>query len=113
MNQTRDSENKGKSEHNNTPSSSKGDGETLGSDVLREELNQLQAEFGKLLKTFSSFADKATSSGLREGRGAVERVGEQAVEVRDRLAEQIKAKPMMAIGIAAAAGFLLAAMRRK
>ena len=80
-------------------------------DALRQDVQSLQADVSALLKTVAAFTEGAAEKGLREGRNAAEKASWKAEEAKNQLETQIRARPMAAIGIAAAAGFLIAALR--
>ena len=92
--------------------------------ALREQLNQLTAALEEVAKAEGAEAIKAASEAARriagqtsqladEFAGAAHAAAAAAGQGRSQLEGAIRDKPLMAVSLAAAAGFLLATLMRR
>jgi ElaB/YqjD/DUF883 family membrane-anchored ribosome-binding protein len=91
----------------------------LGTEPLavREQLEQLAAALEDMAKAESAEAIKAARESARrlarEAADLVDDVAGKAGQRRNELEGQIRARPWLAVSLAAAAGFLLASLVRR
>ncbi len=99
----------------NTPSSASGNG-TPGKtdlDTLKNDLKAVREDLATLLKDTGNLAAQQAKVAADKGRALADDAGEKAVEYREAVADKVREHPLAAIGIALAAGFVLASMSRK
>ena len=91
--------------------------------ALKDQLKELAAALEQVGKTEGAEAAKAVADKARKTLSRANELVEDlalggdkakraAIEGREHLEESIRKQPLLAIGIAAAAGFLLASLRR-
>jgi ElaB/YqjD/DUF883 family membrane-anchored ribosome-binding protein len=98
-----------------TPSSASGNG-TPGKadfDTLKSDMKALREDLATLLKDTGTLAAQQAKFAGTKGREIAEDAGEKAIEYRDAVADKVKDHPFAALGIALAAGFVLASLNRK
>lgn len=98
-----------------TPTSTPGNG-TPGKtdfDTLKNDMKALREDLATLLKDTGAFAASQAKVAGDKGRALASDAGDKAVEYRDAVADKVREHPFAAIGIALAAGFVLASMSRK
>jgi ElaB/YqjD/DUF883 family membrane-anchored ribosome-binding protein len=79
-------------------------------EALKNDMKALRADLAALLKDTGAVAsDEAKRAAARAGKLA-EGARDQASEYRDALEDKVREHPFAAVGIALAAGFILAAM---
>lgn len=82
-------------------------------DALKNDMKALRADLAALLQDTGKIAqDEARKVGAR-ARSVAEDAGEKAGEYRDALEDKVRDHPFAAVGIALAAGFVLASLARR
>lgn len=82
-------------------------------DALKNDMKALRADLAALLKDGGQVAsDEARKAGERVGEFAKDR-SKQALEYRDALGDKVREHPFAAIGIALAAGFVIASLSNR
>jgi len=71
-------------------------------DTLKSDMKALREDLATLIKVAGE-----------KSRALAEDAGEKAVEYREAVADKVREHPLAAIGIALAAGYVLAAMSRR
>jgi ElaB/YqjD/DUF883 family membrane-anchored ribosome-binding protein len=82
-------------------------------DTLKNDMKALREDLATLLKDTGAFASAQAKVAGEKGRALADDAGEKAVEYRDAVADKVREHPFAALGIALAAGFVLASMNRK
>lgn len=98
-----------------TPSSSSSNG-TPGKadfDTLKSDMKALREDLATLLKDTGTLAAQQAKVAADRGRAMADDAGEKAIEYRDAVADKVKQHPFAAVGIALAAGFVLASLSRR
>lgn len=98
-----------------TSSSASGNG-TPGKadfDTLKSDMKALREDLATLLKDTGSFAAQQAKVAGEKGRALADDAGERAIEYRDAVADKVREHPLAAVGIALAAGYLIASLARK
>jgi ElaB/YqjD/DUF883 family membrane-anchored ribosome-binding protein len=98
-----------------SPSNTSGNG-TPGKtdfDTLKADMKALREDLATLLKDTGAYASTQARAASLKGRELAEDAGEKAVEYRDAVADKVREHPLAAVGIALAAGFVLASLSRK
>jgi ElaB/YqjD/DUF883 family membrane-anchored ribosome-binding protein len=79
-------------------------------EALKNDMKALRADLAALVKDTGAVAsEEARKASERAGRMAKD-AGKQALEYRDALEDKVREHPFAAVGIALAAGFLVAAL---
>ncbi|HVY88695.1 MAG TPA: hypothetical protein VG942_07495 [Hyphomonadaceae bacterium] len=82
-------------------------------DALKNDMKALRADLAALLKDSGQVAsDEARKAGERVSEFAKDR-GKQALEYRDALGDKVREHPFAAVGIALAAGFVIASLTNR
>ena len=95
-----------------SPSSTSGNG-TPGKtdfDTLKSDMKALREDLATLLKDTGSLAAQQAKAAADKGRELASDAGDKAVEYRDVVADKVKEHPLAAVGIALAAGYILASL---
>ena len=95
-----------------TPSSASGNG-TPGKtdfDTLKSDMKALREDLATLLKDTGALAAQQAKAASVKGRELAEDAGEKAIEYRDAVADKVREHPLAAIGIALAAGYVIASL---
>lgn len=98
-----------------TPSSASGNG-TPGKtdfDTLKNDMKALREDLATLLKDTGALAAQQAKAAGAKGRELAEDAGEKALEYRDAVADKVRAHPFAAIGIALAAGYVIASLSNR
>jgi ElaB/YqjD/DUF883 family membrane-anchored ribosome-binding protein len=79
-------------------------------EALKNDMKALRADLAALVKDTGAIAsNEARKAGERAGRLAND-AGKQALEYRDAIEDKVREHPFAAVGIALAAGFVIAAL---
>jgi ElaB/YqjD/DUF883 family membrane-anchored ribosome-binding protein len=79
-------------------------------EALKNDMKALRADLAALVKDTGTIASQeARKAGERAGRMAND-AGKQALEYRDAIEDKVREHPFAAVGIALAAGFVIAAL---
>lgn len=82
-------------------------------DALKNDMKALRSDLAALLQDTGKIAqEEAKKVGARATKVA-EGAGKQAGEYRDALEDKVREHPFAAVGIALAAGFILASLSRR
>ena len=98
-----------------TPSSTSGNG-TPGKtdfDTLKADMKALREDLATLLKDTGALAQQQAKAAAAKGRELAEDAGEKALEYRDAVADKVREHPFAAIGIALAAGYVIASLSNR
>jgi ElaB/YqjD/DUF883 family membrane-anchored ribosome-binding protein len=79
-------------------------------DTLKNDMKALRADLAALLRDTSSLAQDQAKAAAAKGRALAEDAGDKAVEYKEAVADKVREHPMAAVGIALAAGFVLASL---
>jgi ElaB/YqjD/DUF883 family membrane-anchored ribosome-binding protein len=82
-------------------------------DTLKNDMKALREDLAALLKDTGSLASDQAKAAAAKGRALAEDAGERAVEYKEAVADKVREHPLAAVGIALAAGFVLASLSRK
>ena len=82
-------------------------------DTLTRDMLELREDHATLIKDTGAFAASQASVAGEKSRELAEDAGEKAIEYREAVADKVREHPLAAIGIALAAGYVLAAMSRR
>jgi ElaB/YqjD/DUF883 family membrane-anchored ribosome-binding protein len=93
--------------------SASGNGNPAGKtdlETLKNDVKALRADLAALLKDTGAIAAEQAKTAALRGRAMAEDAGEKAVEYRDAVADKVREHPFAAVGIALAAGFVIASL---
>lgn len=93
-----------------------GNGNTAGSpdlDTLKNDVKALRDDLATLLRDTGSVAQDQAKAYAAKGRALADDAGDKATEYKEAVADKVREHPIAAIGIALAAGFVLASLSRK
>jgi ElaB/YqjD/DUF883 family membrane-anchored ribosome-binding protein len=93
--------------------STPGNGNTAGKtdlETLKNDMKALRADLAALLRDTGSLAQEQAKTAAAKGRALAEDAGEKAVEYKEAVADKVREHPLAAVGIALAAGFVLASL---
>ena len=76
-------------------------------------MKALRADLAALVEDTGKVAQQEARRQMKRAEEAVEHAGERAGEYRDLLEDKVRDHPFAAVGIAVAAGFVLAALTRR
>ncbi len=79
-------------------------------ETLKNDMKALRADLAVLLKDTGALAAEQAKVAAAKGRALAEDAGDKAVEYRDAVADKVREHPFAAVGIALAAGFVLASL---
>jgi ElaB/YqjD/DUF883 family membrane-anchored ribosome-binding protein len=99
-----------------SPSSASGNGNPAAKtdlETLKNDMKALRADLAALLKDTGAIAAEQAKAAAAKGRALAEDAGEKAVEYRDAVADKVREHPFAAVGIALAAGFVLASLSNR
>jgi ElaB/YqjD/DUF883 family membrane-anchored ribosome-binding protein len=82
-------------------------------DALKNDMKALRADLAALLADTGKIAQDQVNKAGAKARGVAEDAGDKAVEYRDALEEKVREHPFAAVGIALAAGFILASLSNR
>ena len=98
-----------------TPSSTSANGSPgkTDFDTLKADMKALRVDLATLLKDTGSLAAQQAKAAADKGRDLASEAGDKAIEYREVVADKVKEHPLAAVGIALAAGYILASLSRK
>ena len=79
---------------------------------IKQDLNALKEDFSKLFESIGKAAKSKSNEGVEKGSELADQLGSNAKETQAYVENQIKARPLAAVGLALGAGFLFAKMRK-
>lgn len=82
-------------------------------DALKNDMKALRADLAALLADTSKLAQEKAKDVGAKARGVADDAGEKAGEYRDAIEDKVREHPFAAVGIALAAGFILASLSRR
>ena len=82
-------------------------------DTLKSDMKALREDLATLIRDTGAFAASQAKVAGEKSRALAEDAGEKALEYREAVADKVREHPLAAIGIALAAGYVLAAMSRR
>lgn len=82
-------------------------------DTLKNDVKALRDDLAALLRDTGSIAQDQAKAYAAKGRAFAEDAGDKASEYKEAVADKVREHPLAAIGIALAAGFVLASLSRK
>ncbi|MFT3723657.1 MAG: DUF883 C-terminal domain-containing protein [Hyphomonadaceae bacterium] len=82
-------------------------------ETLKNDVKALRADLAALLKDTGAIAAEQAKAAAARGRAMAEDAGEKAVEYRDAVADKVREHPFAAVGIALAAGFVIASLSNR
>jgi len=111
MTQTRTAKTVGKSEQSATNGAASSDIDANLNEI-KEDLARLKGDFSTLFESVGKAAKLKTEEGAAKGGDLADQVGTNAKETQEYVENQIKARPLAAVGLALGAGFLFAKLRK-
>lgn len=98
-----------------TPSSTSGSGSPgkTDFDTLKADMKALREDLATLLKDTGSLAAQQARAAADRGKELASGAGDKAVEYRDAVADKVKEHPLASIGIALAAGYIIASLANR
>jgi ElaB/YqjD/DUF883 family membrane-anchored ribosome-binding protein len=82
-------------------------------DTLKSDMKALREDLATLLKDTGAFAAAQAKAAGEKGRALASDAGEKAVEYREAVVDKVREHPLAAIGIALAAGYVIASLSRR
>ena len=82
-------------------------------DTLKNDVKALRDDLAALLRDTGSVAQDQAKVAAAKGRALAEDAGDKAVEYKEAVADKVREHPLAAVGIALAAGFVLASLSRR
>ena len=79
-------------------------------EALKNDMKALRADLAALLKDTGAVASEEAKRAAERARGLADTGVRQAEEYKDVIEDKIRERPFAAVGIALAAGFVLAAL---
>jgi ElaB/YqjD/DUF883 family membrane-anchored ribosome-binding protein len=79
-------------------------------EALKNDMKALRADLAALLKDTGAIASEEAKRAAERARGLADSGVRQAEEYKDAIEDKIRERPFAAVGIALAAGFVLAAL---
>jgi ElaB/YqjD/DUF883 family membrane-anchored ribosome-binding protein len=79
-------------------------------ETLKNDMKALREDLAVLLKDTGTLAAEQAKVAAARGRALAEDAGEKAVEYKDAVADKVREHPFAAVGIALAAGFVIASL---
>lgn len=99
-----------------TSSASGGNGAPAGKtdlDTLKNDMKALRADLAALLKDTGALAAEQAKAAAAKGRAIAEDAGDKALAYREAVADKVREHPLAAVGIALAAGFVIASLSNR
>ncbi|MEZ5937217.1 MAG: hypothetical protein R3C52_03255 [Hyphomonadaceae bacterium] len=96
-----------------TQSGGSGSGHGLDVEALKREVEDLRKEVSGLVQTTAKAANERIRKASKQAGDWANDAGKHAVEYRDDLEDRIREHPFTALGLAVAAGFVVAAITRR
>jgi ElaB/YqjD/DUF883 family membrane-anchored ribosome-binding protein len=82
-------------------------------DTLKADMKALREDLATLLKDTGALASQHAKVAAERGKEFASDAGDKALEYRDAVADKVKAHPFAAIGIALAAGYVIASLNNR
>lgn len=82
-------------------------------DTLKNHVRTLRDDLGSLLRDAAKVAQDQAKAYAAKGQAQAEGVGDKAAEYREAVIDRVREHPLAAVGIALAAGAVLASLSRK
>jgi ElaB/YqjD/DUF883 family membrane-anchored ribosome-binding protein len=82
-------------------------------DTLKSDMKALREDLATLLKDTGSFAAQKAKDASTKGKELASDAGEKAIEFRDAVGDKVRQHPFAAVGIALAAGYIIASLSRR
>jgi len=79
---------------------------------IKQDLTNLREDFSNLFESIGKAAKTKTEEGASKGSDLADQFGSNAKETQAYVEDQIKARPLAAVGLALGAGFLFAKLRK-
>ena len=79
---------------------------------IKQDLNALKEDFSNLFESIGKAAKAKKDEGASKGSELADQLGSNAKETQAYVENQIKARPLAAVGLALGAGFLFAKLRK-
>lgn len=79
---------------------------------VKQDLNALKEDFSNLFESIGKVAKAKKDEGAAKGGELADQLGSNAKETQAYVENQIKARPLAAVGLALGAGFLFAKLRK-
>lgn len=79
---------------------------------IKQDLSNLKQDFANLFESIGKAAKAKTDEGASKGGELADQFGANAKETQAYVEDQIKARPLAAVGLALGAGFLFAKLRK-
>lgn len=98
-----------------TPSSTSGGGSASKADLdtLKSDMKALREDLATLLKDTGSIASQQAKAAAARAQKLAGDAGDKAVEFRDAVGDKVREHPLAAVGIALAAGYIIASLSRR
>lgn len=80
-------------------------------DEIKKDLSALKQDFSNLFESIGKAAKSKTNEGASKGSDLADQLGSNAKETQAYVEDQIKTRPLAAVGLALGAGFLFAKLR--
>jgi ElaB/YqjD/DUF883 family membrane-anchored ribosome-binding protein len=82
-------------------------------DTLKNDVKALRDDLAALLRDSGTVAQDQAKAYAAKGKAMAEDAGDKAAEYKEVVADKVREHPLAAVGIALAAGFVLASLSRK
>lgn len=82
-------------------------------DTLKADMKALREDLATLLKDTGSVASAQAKAAAQRAQQLAGDAGEKAIEFRDAVGDKVREHPFAALGIALAAGFVIASLSRR
>lgn len=82
-------------------------------DTLKSHIKTLRDDLGALLRDTGAVAREQLNAYAAKGREQADGAGHKAAEYREAIVDKVREHPLAAVGIAVAAGAVLASLSRK
>jgi ElaB/YqjD/DUF883 family membrane-anchored ribosome-binding protein len=79
-------------------------------EALKNDMKALRADLAALVKDTGTIASEEAKRARERAEQMAEDAGKQALQYRDALEDKVREHPFAAVGIALAAGFMIAAL---
>src|SRR5690349_5681573 len=96
-----------------TPSSASGGTPKADIDTLKADMKALREDLATLLKDTGTVASQQAKAAATRAKAMAGDAGEKAVEFRDAVGDKVREHPFAAIGIALAAGYIIASLSNR
>ncbi|MEZ6031376.1 MAG: DUF883 domain-containing protein [Hyphomonadaceae bacterium] len=82
-------------------------------DTLKSDMKALREDIATLLKDTGSLASQQAKAASVRAQQMAGDAGDKAIEFRDAVGDKVREHPFAALGIALAAGFVIASLSRR